>query len=166
MSQQVCQVSVSGEESSYTLTSRSKRTHKGSLTLFLRIQADTDKQQEVCTFVTNYNCSLYALGTLSWALRIVSHARLFYSKRERESLHQATQKSYLVSTNSIVFSNSEFDGQQHSNQNCIYTHEAQLTTAVAIIYPRPRKTSLITFSSWFCQLVIKCRESLASYRTC
>lgn len=51
MSQQLCQIPISGEESSYTLTSRSKKTQKGTLTLFLRIQADTDKQLEVCALL-------------------------------------------------------------------------------------------------------------------
>ena len=41
-------VPIAGGKSKFILTSRSKRTHKGFIYLFLSIQADTDKQLEVC----------------------------------------------------------------------------------------------------------------------
>lgn len=40
-------VPIAGEESQFTLTSRSKKTHKGFIDLFMSIQADTNKQLEV-----------------------------------------------------------------------------------------------------------------------
>ena len=47
VSHPLCLIPLSGVESRLPLTSRSKRTHKGSLTVFLSIQADTNKQLEV-----------------------------------------------------------------------------------------------------------------------
>ena len=47
MSHSLSVIPVSGYESRFPLTSRSKKTHKGFIHLFLSIQADTDKQLEV-----------------------------------------------------------------------------------------------------------------------